>query len=155
MKPRESTTISTIYRTANLPGPFKKIVTISTDAADQSEIEITLEGQVKEKPCAKIQVTPRRVDLGVLKVGTETKQSVTITNVGTLPLEISKISGKENNTIHFEGKLVIAPGASVSQEVVFKASQRGPFTETILIQSNARNVTRAGFIVLAKGTVEE
>jgi hypothetical protein len=122
---------------------------------DQSEIEITLEGQVKEKPCAKIQVTPRRIDLGVLKAGSEKKQDVTISNVGTLPLEISKISGKESNTIHFEGKLVIVPGASASREVAFKASKIGPFTETILIQSNARNATRAGFIVLAKGTVEE
>jgi hypothetical protein len=155
LKPKESTTISTIYRTANLPGPFKKIVSISTDIPGQDDIEITLEGQVKEAPCAKIQVTPRRLDLGTVKLNSEKKQTITITNPGTLPLQIGRITGKESNTIYFDGTLIVAPGESVVREISIRANKNGPLTETIVIQSNARNATKAGFIIMAKGSVQE
>jgi hypothetical protein len=157
LKAHESTILTTVYNTLNLPGPFRKTVTLTTDVPGQNEIEITLEGVVKEAPCAKIQVTPRRFDVGVLKPGSEKKQTITIANTGTLPLHVKKIFGRESNKIYSEfgsEGLVIEPGRSVTRELVIRQDQVGGFTELIGIESDARNGTRGVFVVVANGKVE-
>lgn len=157
LKPHESTTLVTVYRTVNLPGQFRKTITLTTDVPGQDEIELFMEGEVKEKPCAKIQVTPRRFDLGVLKPGTPVKQTVTIANTGTLPLHVKKIFGKESNKIYFDASpagLVIEPGMSVTKELTIVQDQSGAFSELIGIESDARNGTRGVFVIVASGKVE-
>jgi hypothetical protein len=132
-------------------------VTLTTDVPGQNEIEVTLEGVVKEAPCAKIQVTPRRFDLGVLKPGSEKKQTITITNTGTLPLHVKKIFGRESNKIYLEFAsegLVIEPGGTVTKELTIRKDQVGGFSELIGIESDARNGTKGVFTIIANGKVE-
>ena len=90
LNPKEKTPLQITFRTEGSPGPFRKIVTISTNIPGQEDVEVTIEGTVKEGPAAKIEVSPRRVDLGAVPRGTVKKQSFTIKNSGTLLLVITR-----------------------------------------------------------------
>ena len=159
LKPNESTSLTITYKTLNLPGPFRKTIDISTDIPGQEEVEITIEGSVKEAPGAKIQVTPRKLELGVLPVGVQKKQSVTIANIGALPLHIRKISGKDSKKIYFDassqGEMVIDSGRSTSVELAISRDQAGTFTELLNIESDARNATKGIFVIIVSGTAKE
>ncbi len=58
LNPQEKTTLKITYNTAGRPGAFRKNISITTDVPGQEEVEITMEGAVKEAPGAKIQVSP-------------------------------------------------------------------------------------------------
>ena len=159
LKPSESTPLTITYKTLNLPGPFRKNIDISTDIPGQEEIEITIEGNVKEAPGAKIQVTPRKLDVGLLPAGQQKKQTIAIANPGALPLHIRKISGKESKKVYFDassqGELVVDAGRTVPLEIAISWDKAGPFTELLNIESDARNATKGGFVILVTGTVKE
>ena len=152
LKPKETTTILITFKTAGLPGSFKKIATISTDVPDQQEMEINMSGQVKEAPSAKIQVAPRTFEI-IAPPGEEQKQTIMITNTGSLPLIIGKIFGQQNGKVYLNPRpeLVIEPGGSVSKEIVISREKPGAFREMIAIETNARNATNGRFMIMATG----
>ena len=159
LKANESTPLTITYKTVNLPGPFRKNIDISTDIPGQEEVELTIEGFVKEAPGAKIQVTPRKLDMGVLAPGTEKKNTIVIANTGALPLHVKKIAGKESKKIYFDassqGELVVDSGRSVPVELAIGSDKTGAFTELLNIESDARNAAKGGFVVIVTGTVKE
>jgi hypothetical protein len=64
LNPKEETSLRITFDTTGRPGPFRKIVTLTTGSPGEKELEVTVEGTVLEVPGAKIRVVPRQVDLG-------------------------------------------------------------------------------------------
>jgi hypothetical protein len=159
LKPGEKTTLKIIYSTVDRPGIFKKNITIETDIKGQEEVEMEVVGNVKEAPGAKIQVTPRKVEVGSLKTGVSKKITLAINNGGALPLSIKKIFGKTNGAQYFDGvkqgEIVVEAGKTRQLEIEYKPVKSGQFTDVILIDSNAKNAPKGGFALMIVGKGEE
>jgi hypothetical protein len=153
LKPAEKTTLRLIYRTEGRPGAFRKNISVFTDVPGQEELELVMSGSVNEAPAAKIQVTPRRVELGTVLPGFVKTQQYTVTNAGTLPLVVRKIAGN-SGTVYLDLAVVVAPGESKSIELQLKPTKAGAFTEVISIESNAKNTGKGGFVVVVTGKQE-
>lgn len=158
LKPREKTSLRITYNTEGRPGPFRKNIAIATDVPGQEEVEIVMEGSVKETPAAKIKVNPRKVDMGLLKVETGKEQSFEVSNTGVLPLIITKIYSKGNNRVYYDadkdGRMEVAPGQTRQIKLSVKVSQGGSFSETVIIESNAKNTTKGGLVIIVTGKGE-
>ena len=155
LQPDEKTFLKIIFNTKDCPGPFLKKVTMSTDIPGQEEIEVTMEGTVKEAPAAKIRVAPRKIDLGKIKSLYSTKQGFVITNTGNLPLVIKRIYAKRSGTVYFdgtrEGNMVIEPGATRKIEFELVADKLGEqVRELITIESNAKNAPKGGYVIMVQ-----
>lgn len=157
LKPGERTELIAIFATKNAPGPFEKIITIETDVSGQAQIELVMTGTVKETPGPKIAVTPRRIDIGIIKQTEIRKQKVTVTNPGEVPLTItaaSTMSGSSINVAVGSLPLTIGPGQTVEVELAITVAKLGKFSERTLIESNAKNAPRTGFVIQLIGKAE-
>jgi uncharacterized membrane protein len=158
LKPGEKTGLKITYNTTGRPGVFRKDIDIETDAQGQEEMHLTMQGTVKETPGAKIQVTPRKLDLGTIKTGESQDFTITVRNTGELPLDINKISGQGSGHVYFEGlkggDIVIESGKSEAVVLTVKPVQTGQFADRVAIQSNAKNAPKGGFIIMVNGTAE-
>ena len=153
--PKEETSLRITFDTTGNPGPFRKVVTLTTDASGEKELEVTIEGSVIESPCAKIQVVPRRLDLGTVSRGPVKIKPLAISNPGSLPLVITKIYVRGTGAVlregSQEGNLIIAPGETRAFEASISASSGpGDYQETIVIESNAKNAAKGGYLILIR-----
>jgi hypothetical protein len=155
LKAGEKTTLKITYDTAGRPGAFRKNIDIATDIPGQKEIELVMSGTVKEAPGAKIQVVPRKADIGLIPLNSSKAQSLTVTNVGTLPLVIRKIASKDGAQVYFEGAgggdFVVEAGKSRPINLDIRVTKPGPFTEVIALDSNAKNAPKGGFAIMISG----
>jgi hypothetical protein len=145
------------FKTDGAPGPFQKRIVVTTDAPDQEEIRISMKGSVKEGPGAKIQVTPRKADFGTVKAGGTAKLQFTLSNTGTMPLQLNKVYSQSDKHIYADwtGKdMAVDPGKSTALTVEITPQKPGPYSERFVIESNAKNAPKTGYIVLGTGKVE-
>jgi uncharacterized membrane protein len=152
---KEKTSLRIVYDTKGLPGPFRKIVTISTDIPSQKEVKVTMEGTVREAPGAKIAITPRKVLLGTMKPGSLNRREFSIANTGKLPLVIQKIHLKGGATTYFDSSkgepMVIEPGSTKKLELDIKINNAdGQHQELIVIESNAKNAPGSGYVIMVQ-----
>lgn len=155
LAPKEKSFLKVTFDTEGRPGPFRKTILISTDILGEEEVEIILEGIVKEAPAAKIRVTPRRIDLGKIKPPYSAHQSLIITNTGVLPLVIKRIYTKGNGAVYFDavnqGDMVIQPGLTRQVDFEIIADKMGEQVhELIIIESNAKNAPRGVYTVVVQ-----
>jgi hypothetical protein len=159
LEPNEKTELKIIYHTADRPGAFQKNIIVATSARGQEEVELSMTGMVRELPGAKIQITPRKHDVGSIKAGAVVKLEYKVSNTGLQPLMISKIYSQERQDIYFESNaqakdLVIDPGKTESIKIEIKPSRPGPFIERIIVSSNAKNASKGNYIIMVNGNVE-
>ena len=152
LKPKEETSLRIIFETEGKPGPFRKVVTLTTDLPGEAELEVTVEGTVLEAPGARIRVVPRQLDLGTVVSGRVRVGPFTVTNQGDLPLVIGKIYVQGTGSTLYdgvkEGALVVEPGRTRSFEWSLEASPtKGDHEETIVIESNAKNASKEGYMI--------
>lgn len=157
LKPGEKTELKVIFDTINAPGQFEKIVTIDIDSPEKKQYEVVMTGTVKEVPGPKISILQRRFDLGLFKPGEQKKQKFTVTNPGERPLTVTAAKTKSGAIVEVvAGTLptTIAAGQAVAVELTIKASGKGVFSERILIESDAKNAPKTGFVVVVNGKIE-
>ena len=152
----EKTELKVTYTTLGRPGEFDKKVTFTTNIPDREKIEIfSMKGNVLEAPSAKISVEPRRVEVAGSERSTGKKQTYTLTNEGSLPLEITRIHVKDGTSVYFdgakEGNLVLEPGKAKTIDLQLEPE---PGTERvqklILIECNARNAGESGYFLIVR-----
>jgi len=153
------------YATYKFPGKFEKFVTVFTDEAggtnDKGEkigkqYKIDITGYVKPIPMGVLEVEPRKVELGNLKIGTTTTYNLPIKNAGDADMKVSKVFLKkqdkdllvENNL----GELTIKPGETVYVACPVTSGEEGSYLEYVFIYSDARNVTEKGFKIVLIAT---
>jgi uncharacterized membrane protein len=158
LSPGESTELTITYNTTGRPGAFRKDIDIETDVTGQSEIQLTMSGTVKEAPGAKIQATPRKLEAGTIKLGETKELFITVKNVGELPLSITKVIGQGSQHVYFDdskmGMMSVAPAQTQTLSLIVQPVRKGPFTDRIAIQSNAKNAPKGGFIIMMNGSAE-
>ncbi|OPY66480.1 MAG: hypothetical protein A4E57_02799 [Syntrophorhabdaceae bacterium PtaU1.Bin034] len=155
LAPHEKTSLTIIFNTAGLPGPFRKTATMGTKNPDQGELEVTIQGTVKEAPCAKIKATPRRIDLGGVSEGTAVRRKLTIANTGTLPLIITRIfmksTGAAVHAASAQKPMTIAAGSEQTIECVITADRpKGQYQDAIMFESNAKNAPKGGYVIMVR-----
>ena len=154
LEPKEKTELKVTYETKGSPGIFRKGVILSTNIAGHEKIEIfSIKGEVLEAPGAKISVQPRRITVEGTERSSGKKQIISITNDGTLPLQISRIRSKDGKTIYFdgdkEGIFVVEPAQTKTMEFRVEADNGNePKRDFILIDSNAKNAGESGYFLL-------
>ena len=156
LEPHEKTELKVSYSTSGRPGPFEKKVTFTTNIPGEEKIDIfTMQGDVREAPSAKISVKPRRVVLDESERGTGKKQAYSITNSGSLPLDITKIRFRDGSSIFFDGatkgNLVIDPDQTKTIELQLPPDDgTEPSQKYILIECNARNAGESGYFLIVQ-----
>jgi hypothetical protein len=114
-------------------------------------------GTVKEAPGPKIAITPRKTDLGILKPGEKKKQIIAVTNPGELPLTITAVSTKKGAGVIAVAEslpVTITAGQKADLELAITAGRQGAFNERIMIESNAKNAPKSGFVIFVNGKTE-
>ena len=156
LAPNEKTELKVTYSTSGRPGPFEKIVTLTTNIPGEEKIEIfTMHGEVREAPSAKISVTPRRVVLDETERSAGKKQTFSITNNGSLPLEITRIRYRDGSKIFLDGardgNLVIGPDQTKTIELQLDSDNgTEPSQKYVLIECNARNAGASGYFLIVQ-----
>jgi hypothetical protein len=155
LAPREKTSLTITFNTAGLPGPFRKTATMGTKDPGQGELEVTIQGTVKEAPCAKIKASPRRIDLGGVREGTVVQRKVTITNTGTLPLTITRIfmknTGAAVHAASVRKPVTVAAGGEQTIECVIAAGKpERQYQDAIIVESNAKNAAKGGYVIMVR-----
>ena len=158
LKSQEKTELTVSYITKGRPGPFQKKIWIFTEIEGSERVELTVTGTVAESAGAKIEASPRKIEFGQLGIDTPRNQVISMTNTGTQPLVIRKVSSRAGNRIYYDGaekgEIVVAPGESKPLEIEIRFAGKGPFREIIVIESNAVNTTQGGYFVMVTGMVE-
>ncbi len=158
LKAGEKTELTITFNTTGKPGDFRKDIDIETDAAGQEEMHLTMKGTVKEAPGPKIQAASRKIDLGSIKNGEGKETTIVVTNIGNRALAISKIVSQGSQQVYFDSlkdtAIVIEPGKSRTVAFNVRPVSSGPFADRIAIQSNAKNASKGGFIIIVNGTAE-
>nr|MCR5326218.1 choice-of-anchor D domain-containing protein [Bacteroidales bacterium] len=143
IEPDNSSTIDVIFEpSAN--GKVEDALTISSNAG---ECVITLNGTGlnEGKPVLAVEPATLKLDFGEVVIGSDNRQTITITNKGTGDLFISEISlavgsknGFQRARWDWEGE-TIAPGQSQEIGIRFYPSEEGSFSDKLNIVSNAGN----------------
>jgi outer membrane protein assembly factor BamB len=88
-------------------------------------------------PSPKMAVEPARLDWGEVCVGSSIARTLKITNTGNADLQVNALV-LANSTFQVESKnFVLAPGSHQIVEVKFTPTALAPFSETLVIDSNA------------------
>ena len=152
----EKTELKVTYATAGRPGAFEKKVTLTTDIPGQEKIEIfSMNGDVLEAPSAKISVEPRRVVIEGAERDTGKKQTFTIKNEGSLPLEITRIYMKDGTSVFFDGaskgNLIVEPNQVKTIDIQLDPDKgTEQVQKLILIECNARNAGASGYFLIVR-----
>lgn len=106
--PGRSGEIKTTFNSANYAGTIHKTVAVESNDPKAPASVLTIKGTVIED----IQLAPRQLDLGQVRVGTVRKTTVTVTNRGRKPLRLTAVkSSLPQLAVTVERKL-LQPGES-------------------------------------------
>ncbi|MBN1848478.1 MAG: DUF1573 domain-containing protein [Deltaproteobacteria bacterium] len=159
IKPGETAELKISYNTYKFPGKFEKYVTVFIDQEHQERRAIiNLVGYVEPVPMGVLDVDPRKVSAGEIKINEPVKLLIMAKNTGDADLEITKVESKKSGMVFFDGatsgNMIIRPGEirEIPFEIVGK--EAGRLLDYIMIYSNARNVTEQGYKVVVIATVE-
>jgi hypothetical protein len=154
LDPKEKTELKVHYATEGRPGPFEKVITLTTNIPGQEKIDIfKIKGEVREAPAAKISVAPRRITFEGNERSTGKTQALAITNEGSLPLVITGIHSKDGKTIYYdgakEGNITIEPAQTKTIEIHVEGGHgESASREFIIIDSNAKNAGKSGYFLI-------
>jgi hypothetical protein len=114
-----------------------------TDNAASSPQQVLLSGSATPAPSATLQMGTKVLSFGSITAGTSSTQNLVITNTGNVSATISQIS--TGNTPFSVGAITlpatVAATGSLTLKVTFTPTAAGPYTGTLVIQSNATNAT--------------
>ena len=156
LDPNEKAELKVTFTTEGSPGIFRKGVILSTNIPGHEDIDIfSIKGEVLEAPGAKIAVKPRRISIEATERSTGKTQIISVTNDGSLPLQISRIRSKDGKTVYFdgdeEGIFIVEPAQTKTMELRVQAdSGEESKRDFIMIDSNAKNAGESGYFLLVQ-----
>ncbi len=156
IEPGESSELLIIYNTYKYPGKFDKTITIFTGPEGKDEDVIHILGYVDQIPMGVIGITPRKTDVGELKVNEKNRVQMVIENEGDAPLTVTRIHSSKFNSEYFNagesGRIEIPTGKKIIIGFAVTPNEPGRFLDTVLIYSDARNDIGKGYKGLLSGT---
>lgn len=131
-------------------------MTVFTDVTSQKESRIDITGFVKAIPMGVLEVTPRKVSAGEIKVGAPALLEIEIKNTGDADMVLTRVVSKKHGTVYFDasacGKMTIRTGETKTIPIEIIAKKQGRYLDYVMIHSNARNVTKKGYKVVVVAT---
>jgi hypothetical protein len=158
IEPGESTGLIITYKTYKYPGKFDKTITVFTGPKGGEETVIHILGNVDPIPMGVIGMTPRKTDVGELKVNDRNKVQIVIENTGDAQLTVSRIYSSKYKVEYFSAEesngIRIEAGRKYTMDLYVTPSEPGRFLDTVLIYSDARNDIGKGYKGLLSGTAK-
>ena len=134
--PGESQTVE-ITLTPTQPGPFSGSITLRHGDQRVGTLRVSvLELTIEMAPLPSIALARESLTLGEIDVGNSIAETVTVTNTGTGPLNVTDIRSDIAGIAFSETQFTIPPGSSLDITVTFDPQAEGPITGTIDILSN-------------------
>lgn len=107
--PGKSGEIKATFNSANYSGVVNKTVTVDSDDPKVPSSILSLKGTVIED----IQITPKQLNLGQVKIDATKKATVTVSNRGSKPLKLTAVKSTLPQIAPAAEKKLIKPGESV------------------------------------------
>ena len=152
LAPGQATELTIVYNTFKFPGKFEKFVTVFIDNDAQKELRIDIRGFVKAIPMGAVEVEPRKIEIGEIRVGVPAPGVIIVKNIGDAPTRLTKAVSKKYGTVFLKEEVTVPPGETYRIPFVITASKLGRFLDYILIHADARNVTNKGYKVVITAT---
>ncbi len=158
IEPGESADLLITYTTYKYPGKFDKTITVFTGPEGKEETVIHIVGNVDPIPMGVIGITPRKTDVGELKVNNKNRVQIVIENEGDAPLTVSRIYSSKYGVEYFSAEdskgIEIGAGQKHTMELYVTPTEAGRFLDTIQVYSDARNDIGKGYKGLLSGTAK-
>ena len=135
LEPNGSQTV-TIRFPGSTAGTFSGNITISSNDPDRATQTLSVSVIVQPPPVPAITVQQTAVNFGTIEAGQTGQQTITITNTGTAPLEITGIESDVSGLTFDTTMFTLAPEGSQTVTITFPSSTEGTFSGNITISSN-------------------
>ena len=126
----------TVTFPSSTAGTFSGNITISSNDPDRATQTLSVSVIVQPPPAPAISVQQMAVDFGTIEAGQTGEQTITITNTGTAPLEITGIESDVPGLTFDTTMFTLAPNGSQTVTIAFPSSTAGTFSGNITISSN-------------------
>ncbi len=135
LAPNGSQTV-TITFPSSTAGEFSGLITISSNDPDRATQTLSVSGIVQAAPVPAITVQETAINFGTVEVAQTVQQMITVTNMGTAPLEITSIESDVPGLTFDTTMFTLEPEGSQTVTVTFPSSTEGTFSGNITISSN-------------------
>ena len=135
LSPNGSRTVTVTLPNAT-EGELSGSINISSNDPDRAKHTLSISGIVQPPPVPVIAVRETAVDFGTIDAGQTGEQTITITNTGTAPLEITGIESDVSGLTFEPSVFTLSPNGSQTVTVTFPSSTVGEFSGNINILSN-------------------
>ena len=135
LSPDGSQTV-TITFPSSTEGTFSGLITISSNDPNSATQTLSVSVIVQPPPVPVIAVQQTAVNFGTVAFAQSVQQTITITNTGTAPLEITNIESDVSGMTFDTTTFTLEPNGSRTVTVTFPSSTEGTFSGLITISSN-------------------
>ena len=135
LAPNGSQTVTITFPSSEA-GTFSGNITISSNDPDRATQTLSISVIVQPPPVPVIAVQQTAVNFGIIEAGQTGQRTITITNTGTAPLEITGIESDVSGVTFDTTAFTLASGDSQMVTVMFPSSAEGTFSGNISISSN-------------------
>ncbi|MDQ1350556.1 MAG: hypothetical protein QG657_858 [Acidobacteriota bacterium] len=135
-QPGEKGAIPVKFNSKGYSGKTAKTITVSSNDEANPYSRLEIAGNVNLKDFSEMEITPDTLDFGKVTMGKTYSKKVTITNPGTLDLEVIEITHSTDVDLGFLDKK-IRPHGEVSLEIAIKPMDVGTFTSFLKFRTNA------------------
>ncbi len=138
LSPNGSQTV-TITFPSSTAGEFSGSINISSNDPNSATNTLSISIIVQPPPVPAIAVQQTAVNFGTIDAGQTGQQTITITNTGTAPLEITGIESDVSGLTFEPSTFTLSPNGSQTVTITFPSSTEGTFLGNINILSNDPN----------------
>ena len=135
LEPDGSQTV-TITFPSSVEGTFSGNITISSNDPDRATQTLSVSVTVQPPPAPAISVQQTAVNFGTVAFAQPVQRTITITNTGTAPLEITGIESDVSGLTFDTTTFTLEPNSSRTVTIKFPSSTEGTFSGNITISSN-------------------
>ena len=135
LSPNGSRTV-TIRFPSSTEGTFSGNITISSNDPDRATQTLSVSVTVQPPPAPAISVQQTAVNFGTVAFAQPVQRTITITNTGTAPLEITGIESDVSGLTFDTTTFTLEPNSSRTVTITFPSSTEGTFSGNITISSN-------------------
>ncbi len=146
--PGKTGMVKAVYNSAGRPGVFAKTVTVTSNAAETTNV-LNIKGSVLNKDEVKKTLTPAQLaasprasfdrsshDFGKMEAGQQPTTRFTVKNTGKSPLMLGALASSCNCVSYKKSPEPIAPGKSGTVELIYTQRQLGQVSDVVTISTN-------------------
>ncbi len=135
LSPDSSRTVTVTFP-SSAEGTFSGLITISSNDPDRAKHTLSISVIVQAAPVPAITVQESAIDFGTVAFAQQVQDTITITNTGTAPLEITGIESDVSGLTFDTTMFTLEPNGSQTVTISFPSSTEGTFSGLITISSN-------------------